>query len=544
MEQSIIDKDIVIKPPRLLGDRKSLYSEINLAIALPFKERVRKGHEHAAESLIKICNEQVNNVLKIKLLSERGAVSGLVYDVLNVLMDMANEQYKELLSQVNDFDERNFFVTYTHREICQKLNLDPNQYRGKISNAILTLQKVMLQITGHIYRVDTQEYERINSRINLIRSIKENSRMSSRSKGGSIKALDFDPFIIKLLGSDFSVNRESYLQLKVGKQRRTFMFLQAKREVFGDHFSFDELELSTILGIETLRKDNRKRIITKVLEEIRENLDSFDFFMKSIYGTGTLEIMVEYNKAKDSFERTYKSKFYSDLVFDYTLEELEVLSFYEADCVNLEEELDRKISKREENLVKDTSFGKLKLSSFIIDCALFQIINTGYSNIRSPKKLAGVILQKALDGQMLIPDGYNKFVSKRVSDTKNKIKSDEVRREFEKRKIRLEEEEVKENQVFEKYWDEFVLSETNSKLKDRYMEEADKLVSDEFKADDPFASMLRPQAVQLKAKEIAKKEFFSTGKFLDRHLENAPREISFEEQAKFLLGNDDLNLLS
>lgn len=514
--------------------KKIFFSELNLSLALPFKQRVRGKIKERSEAVIKVCDEHTNNVLKIISRSPRGALSAMAYDVLVTLLDMAYEQI--------DFHEKNgiqysldsFKVYFSNREVCERLNLNADNSQGNITEALRELREVNINVLGHVFDIHNKNYSYQDKDFSLISSMSKSIKGAHAPMIGegvnsvSLRYVIFDKFIVDLLSSEFGVNRGNYLKLKSGKERRALSFLTAKRHIFGNVFSFEIDELASIIGDEEKRLDNKKASVKKVLTKIKKTIPGFNFYLKSIYGQKNVEILIEFNSS-DLLEEKYETQMYAEYVYAYGKEQLLAAEFEEFCYITLREELERIVKKAD--LPAEYNYYKTKVDviELAIDLALFQIIRTGYDKIKI-KKLSKIILDSIFKDEVELPDGYKHFILKRNADKRKKEEQAKIQKEIEKRNKEVKAQEKQHDANYKVFYKTYV--ENNPKMFSKYEEMALEELKDNpnYILDDIEIPQIKEQLRSVLLKdtiyEVAKNDYFENGEVITAFFNRNAREIT------------------
>jgi hypothetical protein len=513
--------------------KKIFFSELNLSLALPFKQRVRGKIKERSEAVIKVCDEHTNNVLKIISRSPRGALSAMAYDVLVTLLDMAYEQIDYHEKNGIEYSLDSFKVYFSNREVCERLNLNADNSQGNITEALRELREVNINVLGHVFDIHNKNYSYQDKDFSLISSMSKSIKGAHAPMVGegvnsvSLRYVIFDKFIVDLLSSEFGVNRGNYLKLKSGKERRALSFLTAKRHIFGNVFSFEIDELASIIGDEEKRLDNKKASVKKVLTKIKNTIPGFNYFLKSVYGRKSVEILIEFNSA-DLLEEKYETAMYAEYVYAYGKESLLAIEFEEFCYITLREELERVVKKADLPLEYNYYKSKVDVIELAVDLALFQIIKTGYDKIKI-KKLAKIILDSIFRDEVELPDGYKHFILKRNADKRKKEEQAKIQKEIEKRnkEAKIQEKQIDAN--YKVFFKTYV--EDNPKMYDKY-----KAIALEVLENNPnyiledialpeIREQLRSRLLHDTIYEVAKNDYFENGEIITGFFNRNAREI-------------------
>lgn len=508
-------------------NKQKIYSEVNIQMAIPFTSK-QSTASNSEDTTICVSDQDVSKVLKIKSSNEaKEALTPLAYDVLNCILDFARHQLKDCYEKSRPFDINNFQVFFTYRQICEKLKLNPSNSQGNISKAIKSLRKIDLKVVGHAFDLKDKSYNLVDKEFNLIKDIEKN--LVNNSSTSSIRrSVTLDPLIVGLMSSDFSVNREKYLMLSQGKERRAFMFIQAKKKVLGNTFSFDADELASVLGDSAKRKDNKKRSLKKVLEALKLKLSGFEYVFKAVYGTGKIEILVDFEEEQE-LEFYYETEFYKDLVYYYTQESLVSVDFFEADYIEVQDRLSQEYYDSFSTYEVLYRNKKIRYADLVIDLALFQILRSGYKKM-SLRKLVDIISSFYLTNeQFQLPDGYLSFVSSKVFDLKKKERAKKVREEMQKRQQREKVEEEAKNESFDTIFENFI--KPNKELYAEYLLKAEEEIREEHKdLSEEMIRALMPMHLEVKVKALAQRDYLNPdNSIFVKYMEKSSKELTFNE---------------
>ena len=537
-----------VEPPRP-ALKEFFFSELNLALAIPFKERVRGKIKGKSESIVRVCDDESSRVLKIATRCPRGAISSTAYDVLMCLLDMATDQLNHYRKVGALVDENNFKVYFSYREICQILGLDPSNSQGNVSKAILELRDLNLDIVGHVFNLKSKEYTYTNKDFSLISSSqltinvgKENSLIPLNKKSVSLRHIVFDPFVVQLLTGDFTLRRKEFLSMKSGKVRRGYGYIAGKRQLFGNVFSFDLEEFSSAIGDTDIRSDNKKASATKVLKDIKKADPSMSYCVKAVYGKGTIEILIEFDEL-NLLSKTYTTKMFSEFVYAYDVSSLDSLNFFEEDYIQLHNELTKKcISTGLETFEYRNTL--VNTADFIIDLALFQIIITKYDKIPL-KKLSKLIMTSVFDDNVETPEGYRMFVTERNKAARKKIEKEKLQKEISKRKSLEAKERSQQDTNYKVFFDAYI--KNDEKVLNKYRKKAESLYfSIRHTEEDPFKDQEEDEMVKMliksylidKTYKLAKEDYFNNGDIIRSFITKNSREISFGDISG-MIGNSD-----
>jgi hypothetical protein len=511
-----------------LKDKQKFYSELNIQMAIPFKSQSTLSGE-SKDTTVCVSDDDVSKVLKIKTAnSSSEALTPLAYDVLNCLLDFAKQQMKSDIEMGRDINVHNFQVFFSYRQICEKLKLNPSNSQGNIAKAIRSLRKIELRVIGHAFNLKLSDYQYVDKEFNLVKDLEKS--LITNSGGSAVKrSVTLDPFVVGLMSSDFSVNREKYLQLTQGKERRAFMFIQAKKKVLGNIFSFKMSELVDVLGDSDKRKDNQKRSITKVLKALEEKTEGFSYHIKAVYGTGEKEILVEFDDDVSEDDKTFETKFYGDLAYYYGLRNLEKIDFFEADYIDIQDKLSEDFFEINQSYTLKYRNQTIRYSDLVVDLALFQIIKAGYDKI-GYRKLINIVSSHYLRNETFqLPDRYGKFVSEKVQALKKKEKQEKIREEMAKREEREKEEVESKEQAFEDVYENYFLNK--KELISHYRKIAEEQVDKENEGISPdMYKLMRNMYVEDRIKLLARNDFYNPDKSqFTKYFESGAKELSYTD---------------
>jgi hypothetical protein len=511
-----------------LDPKRVFFSELNLSLAMPYKERVRGDNNKTSEVCVKVCDENVNQFLKITTESERGALSPKSYDVLSTLLHIGCEQMGEFEEKGVKYDTNSFPIYFTYRQICEHLNLSADNSQGIIKEAIKELRDVKLTVTGHVFNAKTKQFLYKDEEFSLLTRTSRAFGDLKEGMSASAKYVIFDRFIIEHLSAEFGFNRDIYLKLR-GKERRAYAFLTAKRHNFGNAFAVSMDEFSSIIGDNNKRKDNKKISANKVLKKISNLVEKFDFSIKSIYGTNQIEIFIEYETGAES-KPIYQSLFYKELDYFYGSKSLLSIGIEEADYLELEKNLERFIEK--ENIPKTYNFKRVDIPSLelAVDLALWQIIKTGYSIDTS--RLTKLILKSMLTASVEWPKGYRLFIKDRNKEKRRKETKEKVSLEILKKKEKQREQEEMLDKNFKVFFNEKI--KNNQKVMKKFEEIAKENLSQEEDLDS-MNPIIRNEILKSAIYNLVKEDYNNSNERLFSLLEAGSREIQIQEL--FKLGN-------
>lgn len=534
--------------------KEFFFSELNLALAIPFKERVRGKIKGKSESVVRVCDDESSRVLKIATRCSRGAISSMAYDVLMCLLDMATDQLNHYRKVGTHIDENNFKVYFSYREICQILGLDPSNSQGNVSKAILELRDLNLDIVGHVFNIKTKEYTYTNKDFSLISSSqltvsmgRDNGLIPLNKKSASLRHIVFDPFVVQLLTGEFTLRRKEFLSMKSGKVRRAYGYIAGKRQLFGNVFSFDLEEFSSAIGDTEIRSDNKKASATKVLKEIKKADPSMNFCVKAVYGQGTIEILIEFDEV-NLLAQSYTTKVFPELVYSYELSNLDKLDFIEADYIQLHQELNKKCCLKNLEFIEYRSTS-ISTADFIIDLALFQIINTGYNKIPL-KKLCKLIMNSIFEDNVETPEGYRMYVVDRNKIARKKIEKEKLQKEISKRKAIEEQERSQQDANYKVFYDTYI--KNDEKILNKYKKKAESMyLAIRHTDEDPFKDQEEDQMVKVlmksyladKAYKLAKEDYFNNGDIIKSFVTKNSKEISFGDISGIIGNSEPLNAI-
>ncbi len=454
--------------------------EVNLGLALPSKFRTSKNYNKAKEhvSLVQSVTEDGSVcIIEIKTQSQEGPLSALDNDVLTVLLSMAWEQrdynYKKQ-------SERNGYrVYYTLAEICRRLALKEGT-GGSVKKSIDRIASQNLKLKNFLYSksegkaLTNDENTKIILKRGRVSSATEDEYMDDYT---SFFYLEFDNYVIKNLYTDYvaAVSTKNYLSLKGGPDRRLFIFLNSKRRIFGDRFTFSLSELSQVLGFDDIKPSKQRDRIKVYLDNISSKLGLFKYVIQKERGRNAWHILIEF--FDQSLIEENVDAFYSAIVDYYKEENVLKLDILEADIINYKDEFSSKFSLETTKTTYLFQGQEVDAAELCIDIALFQVIRKRYHLTKTFKALAKAILGRMIGGQLEIPEGYRYFIYTRAESERRNREKEVLLEERKKQEDREEFKQDKLEEGFKDFYEKMVL--THKAQKAHYTKRAEKSLEDD-----------------------------------------------------------------
>ncbi|MFG1516151.1 hypothetical protein [Halobacteriovorax sp. ZH2_bin.1] len=520
--------------------------ELNYGLALPSNfyksSAVDKDHVYTTSTTV-ITPDKELRTIQIEMKSDVGLKGGYEDDVLLALLTLAKEQ-----------EGRNYQgpkgvrrVYYTYVQIARMLNYKEEMSEatlrrlvknsiGRVKKAIETLRKQDVRCTSFMYRNEDGEFY-YDSPDGFRPLIFTGDLISGRTVDGFedskvIHWAEFDDRIFENLSKEYMclLDQSDYLRLKVGPQRQVYRFLCAKRQVFGNEFSFALSELARMMNLE--KSGRRRDVIKKHLDGVMDIVKGVDVHIKKRNDCNDWDILVMFNSVDWlSLPELVIDPTYSLFKKYYGSELLNELDFLEADHVQLRNEVTNKFYKKnkesgssfsgdQDELMRSITYkGEIiNICDYLVDIALFQHNYQNYP-IKSMRGFVMHLLDKELEGNLLLPEGYRSYVSERLyvkekADCERRFREQAERNEREK----IEKEEEL-NEMFNKHWQE--IAEVEKQYVEELREKARELVLNE--CEDGTLPLLFEQTVETRARLLAKAEFV-TGSFAKKAKKMAKRK--------------------
>jgi hypothetical protein len=404
-------------------------------MGLPFKYHKSKSDGDEAAVKARSFADADGNLVNLRMIGER--LGAIEHDILMVWSTMAMEQSTRSSAKTEPGKLR---VYYTVSYLTQRLRRSLNT-RSKIRAAIKELLNYKITVKNFAFMSNTNEMAYRDETINLI------------SKHGRVKTLlnsdgkvvdtasyyvDFDESIVKNIARDLVsvVSEDDYFSLKCGVDRRTLVFLNAKRKAFGNSYAYTVSELSSIIGIEGIQPSKQRERILSSLRDARESTRDFDYNIVKQSGVAEWDILIEF-KDIEEVELSEDGKVFRAMETVYGKDRLGEIDLCERDVQLINEEFCKYWLRNtpKESTKYSLAGDEIVVGYFALDLAVHQVIKTGYQLTGSIKKLAKLILNTIIEDRLELPQGYRYFVLKQASEIERKKVESKVLIEKSKREV-------------------------------------------------------------------------------------------------------------
>lgn len=514
--RNVIPEDV----SNAVKDPESFHVELNYGLALPFKFYIDESYDLSQEHKAQVTSidpEGSIHRVEIATQSTLGPLGAFENDVLLVLLSMAKEQRDQPYNtQAND----DYKVYFTYSEIAKRLGLVPKNWTSRIKSAIIKIKSQGIKAKNFSYNATSGEILMVSpddpTQLIETGTVKIGNKNSDFSSYQQVFYAIFDRFVFDNLYGQYRsvIQSNDYLKLKVGPQRRTFIFLSSKREKFGDSFSFALEELAMVLGLSGSKK--RRRQIGEYLKRIENTLGNIEFNIKKKRGEEDWDIWIDFYTA-EMLDAPKLDPFYSNLIKFYGETFLARYDVQEIDILNMRKELIGPYKKKMKSEVFSFQGEDLNPVEFAIDIALFQGYYHNY-NITSLKGLTKKILESMYEDILELPDKFRYFVVGRVEQSKKEAQEEKMAQERAKR----EAEESERRALLDKSFDDVFksLSKKNPTYMNVLRQKAEQKLIDEEKREGPMLEQLREVFVQNQIRLIAREEWQS-GEFMNYEFQEA-----------------------
>jgi hypothetical protein len=501
------------------SDPESFHVELNYGLALPFKfyidEKYDLTQEHKAQVTSIDAYGSIHR-LEVATQSTLGPLGAFENDVLLVLLSMAKEQRDE---PYNEKANDGFKVYFTYTEIAQRLGLIPKNWTSRIKKAINKIKSQGIKTKNFSYNANSGDIVMVSPEdpTQLIRTgtVKIGNTSSDFTGYQQVFYAVFDRFVFDNLYGQYRsvIQSNDYLKLKVGPQRRTFIFLNSKKEKFGDSFSFALEELAMVLGLSGSTK--RRRQIGEYLKRVEDTLGTISYGIKKKRGAEDWDIWIDF-LSLEMIEGPKLDPFFHALIQYYGDSFLELLDIKEVDIKNLRNELLGTYKKMAKLEIFKFQGEELNPVEFAIDIALFQARHHNY-NITSLKGLVKRIIESMAENLIELPEKFRYFVVGRVEEAKKEVQENKMREERERR----ENEERNRQELLQKSFDDVYtsLSKNNPSYINILKTKAEAMFR-EAEKNQNIIPELKNTFILSEMKRIAQEEWQS-GEFMNYEFEEA-----------------------
>ena len=481
--------------------------EVNLGLALPFKYYLDGDPSQYStnKASVKTVKEDGSFYhVEVETSSERGPMQGMENDVLLVLLTMASEQGG--ISGSSDSTAR---VYYTVSEVCRRLNLSIGT-STTVKNAIANIKSQKIRTKNFGYDATSGKMAQTSLDTNLVVTsgkVRKADAIKGLTDAQEMFFIEFSTHVIGNLYDQYVgvISPSEYLGLRSGPQRRVLIFLRSKKKRFGDHFVFRLSELAQVLGISNSGK--KRRQIREYLLRIVESEIELSFDIKKIKGEDDWDIVIDFNEINKTPET-----FYDLLVSEYGQESLNHIDVRDIDVLNMVSEFAKKYEKVHGLETYSYHSEDINVGEFVIDLALFQVFNTGYSLTKGLRPLGRAILNRLVDGEVEFPDGYRYFLRRRIKEKQKQLVQMKIDQERE-RKLQEEEDMKRKLDVsFEKVYSTLVTDNKAAVEKLRTM--ARKNVLERENASSEEEVMMFNLFLENEMQSIAR-EYFESGRIME-----------------------------
>lgn len=468
-------KKIVGSINNLLSEQEVLSYDIETGF---FPVSYRKNHsleelQSSYKTKIITSSEEDITFTEITTQSPDGPLTGSQDDVATVLMSLYENQIKDRPERIGTDNQDKVF--YTDTLICEVLGLSKNS-ANKVKRDIQKLLNQSINIFETKYKSSEKPDSGVTNRTlkdGTFLLIQGSETLSENKSGKTVytkyKWVQLHPYISERIRNNMisNVDFNIFIKLKTGPRRKVYRFLQSKRKLFGDEFTFDLEELIQVLGKQGTKRPESE--IKKFLRDIKKELPELDFWV-SLNDEKRYIVFVKFTPAL-MIESKPLDDFYTQICEYYGKEKIEELDIHEIDIQNIRKEGDRRFVLKKQSDFYLYNSEKLNPSEFAMDLALWQVIEKGYECI-SFKGIVAKILDSLIDETIRLPDGYRYYIKKRLADRKKQELREAEQRQMQRElMIKKESERQKEKHFLDFY--------ENTYLKDsKYRKKVKELAKD------------------------------------------------------------------